>query len=581
MTFRFGLLILVFLQLTACTHWIKRPDNKEFSDLTHDFLKNYWQTHPDTASRLGLSEYDAILEIPDRETRNRKLDFYRKYLTFFKDFDENRLSTSQVTDRRVILNKLEMGIWSIEVFKPHEWNPAMHNIGGSISAVLEKKKNTLDERLRSLNKKLLKVPDFYKAARKNLNRPSREHLKLAIKQTQGLEKYLKSLITRNFKNSRLSRRERHSLNQRVRAARTVVKRHLRFLKGLLVYPKKVGGFRSFSIGPKLYARKFKLLLQVESTPEQLYKKALMAKEKTLSKMFELAVNLYPKYYGTKLPPKDRHEVISDILGKLSEKHGKAKDFIKSIREQLSELTRFVKKKDLLTLNPEKPLEVRQTPLYQRGVAGAGIDPPGPFDVNRKTYYNVTPLDTLSPEKQKSYLREYNNYTLQILNIHEAIPGHYVQLTYNNQSKSPVKPVFYTGSMTEGWAVYAERMMLEQGYGDNSRELWLMYYKWFLRVVTNTILDYEVHNKNLGKKQALKLMMVEAFQEKTEAEEKWNRLTVTQVQLATYFAGFTEIYNLREEIKACRGKSFDLKKFHETFLSFGSVPVKEIRKLMLQ
>ena len=580
MIFRFSVLALIFLQLVTCTHPEKHPDNKEFSDLTLTFLKDLWETHPGWASKIGLSRYDSVLEIPDQKTRDKKLDFYKKYLSLFKKFDETQLSTSQVTDRKLILNKLEKGIWTIEIFKPHEWNPAMDkNIGRSISAVLEKKKNSLDQRLRSLNEKLLKVPEFYKAVRANINRPTREHLKLAIKQAKGLGKYLKSLSVEQFKDSNLTRREKQSLNQRIKAAGTIVKNHIRFLNGISARPKKVGGFRGFSIGKTLYSQKFKFDLQVTNSPEQLYNKALVAKEDVLSKMFELATTLYPEYYGTDLPPKDRHKVISNIIKKISKKHGKPKDFINSIRKQLSELIEFVKKKDLLTLNPEKSLQVRETPLYERGFAGASIDPPGPFDKNRQTYYNVTPPGTMSPEKQKSYLREYNDYTLQILNIHEAIPGHYVQQIYNNQSSSLIQSIFITGTMTEGWAVYAERMMLEQGYGDNKKELWLMYYKWFLRVVTNTIIDYEIHNRNLNKKQALKLMIEEAFQEKAEAEGKWNRATVSQVQLVSYFAGFTEIYEFREQIKTLQGKDFDLKRFHETFLSFGSAPVREIKRLM--
>ncbi len=581
MIFRFCILIFILLQFTSCVHFGKRPDNKEFANLTTTFLKELWETHPTWASSVGLSEYDSILEIPDKNTRDKKLDFYKRYLNLFKNVDETLLSISQSVDHRLIINELEKGIWTIEVFKSHEWNPAMYNIGPSISAVLEKKKNSLDERLKNLNEKLLKVPEFYKAAKVNINKPTREHLKLAIKQAKGLEKYLKSLADKKFEDSGLSRREKQSLNQRIKAARTIVKNHIRFLNKILRRPKKVGGFRSFSIGRTLYNQKFKFYLQVTNSPEQLYKKALDAKEDVLSKMFELATALYPKYYGTKLPPKDRHKVISSVIKKISKKHGKPKEFIESIKKQLSELTEFVKRKDLLTLDPNKPLEVRETPLYQRGFAGASIDAPEPFDKNRQTYYNVTPLDNMSPKQQKSYLREYNDYTLQILNIHEAIPGHYVQLIYGNQSSSLIQSILATGTMTEGWAVYAERMMLEQGYGDNSRELWLMYYKWFLRVVTNTIIDYEIHNKNLSKKQALKLMINEAFQEKTEAEKKWKRATFSQVQLAYYFAGFTEIYELREQIKTLQGKRFNLKKFHETFLSFGNIPVREIKKLMTQ
>ena len=135
-------------------------------------------------------------------------------------------------------------------------------------------------------------------------------------------------------------------------------------------------------------------------------------------------------------------------------------------------------------------------------------------------------------------------------------------------------------MVEGWAVYTERMMLENGY-EESPEMWLMYYKWHLRSVCNTILDYSVHTLNMSKEEGLNLLTNEAFQQQAEAEGKWRRASLTQVQLCCYFTGFTEIYDFREELKKEMGDKFQLKTFHEQFLSYGSAPVKYIKELMLQ
>ena len=224
-----------------------------------------------------------------------------------------------------------------------------------------------------------------------------------------------------------------------------------------------------------------------------------------------------------------------------------------------------------------------------GVAGASINAPGPYDKNGNTYYNVGSLSGWDKDKAESYLREYNHYILQILNIHEAIPGHYTQLVYANQSPSIIKSILGNNAMIEGWAVYGERMMLENGYdGDRgvnsteaSPEMWLMYYKWNLRSTCNTILDYSVHTKNMSKEDAMKLLVNEAFQQQAEAEGKWNRVSVTQVQLDCYFTGYTEIYDLRESLKKSMGAKFNLKKFHEQFLSYGSAPVKYIKEMMLK
>ena len=235
------------------------------------------------------------------------------------------------------------------------------------------------------------------------------------------------------------------------------------------------------------------------------------------------------------------------------------------------------------MDPEKPLVVRKEPAYMAGVAGASMSSPGPYDKEGNSYYNVGSLAGYSPEAAESYLREYNHYILQILSIHEAIPGHYAQLIYSNQSPSIVKSIFGNGAMVEGWAVYSERLMLENGFGagQDSLEMWLMYYKWHLRSVCNTILDYSVHVKNMSKEEAVKFLVEDAFQQKQEAENKWKRVSLTQVQLDSYFTGYTEIYELREEMKKKFGDKFNLKEFNEKFLSYGSAPVKYIRELMTE
>ncbi|MCB0379069.1 MAG: DUF885 domain-containing protein [Bdellovibrionales bacterium] len=573
-------LSLSALFFLACTTTPQdRPDNKDFSQAVDKYLQELWDLNPGFAAHMGLSQYDDILKIPNKEARDKDVEFAKKEIAVFENFKDEDLSFSQRTDRDLILNSMKRDIWENETFRSFEWNPMMYNVGGAVSIVLESQKKDLDEKLKALSKKLLKVPQFYQVAKSTINRPTQPHTQLALKQSQGLQKYLSGEVRGLVKKSKLSSREKKTLYQRIDASAEAVRRYATFLKGILANPKSVGGFRDFRLGKELYEDKFKFDLQVSYSPEQLYKKALEAKEDTRSKMFELAIQLYPKYFGEKLPPKDRQKVIQNVIDKISKNHTKPDEFVETVRKQIPELTKFVKDKDLLTLDPKKPLKVRETPQYQRGFAGASVDSPGPFDKARETFYNVTPLENMTKAQKESYLREYNDYTLQILNIHEAIPGHYAQLVYSNKSPSVIKSIFGNGTMIEGWAVYTERMMLESGYGDNSPELWLMYYKWFLRVVTNTIIDYGIHNLGLTEKEAMDLMVNGAFQEKEEARKKWTRATVSQIQLCSYFAGFSEIYDLREQQKAKKGDDFNLKQFHETFLSFGSAPVRSIKKLM--
>jgi len=304
-------------------------------------------------------------------------------------------------------------------------------------------------------------------------------------------------------------------------------------------------------------------------------------------MFNITLNLWPKYLKNKPVPENKLFAIKALIDVISLNHVSADSFQVAIERQIPTLTAFIREKNLITLDADKPLVVRKEPAYMAGLAGASISSPGPYDKNGNTYYNVGSLSGWEKKRAESYLREYNDYILQILNIHEAIPGHYVQLVYSNKSPSIIKSILGNGAMVEGWAVYSERMMLENGYGAVGNdslappEMWLMYYKWNLRSTCNTILDYCVHVKNMSKEDALSLLTKEAFQQQAEAEGKWHRVSISQVQLCSYFTGYTEISDFRDEYRKLKGTSFDLKAFHEKFLSFGSAPVKYIRQLMLK
>jgi uncharacterized protein (DUF885 family) len=373
----------------------------------------------------------------------------------------------------------------------------------------------------------------------------------------------------------LTSQEKAIFAQRIANAGTALIGYLDFLEGL---DKSNQANRSFRIGAQLYAAKFEHDIQAAGSAEQTYQKALAAREELLVRMNGLADELWTKTMGSAAKPDDRFKKIGMVIDKLSANHVARENFFPEIRRQIPLLQDWVVKHNLLTLDPKRPLEVRETPMYQRGVAGASIDAPGPYRPQDKTWYNVTPMDAMTAQEAESSLREYNQWILQILNIHEAVPGHYAQLVYANKSPSLVKSLFGNGAMVEGWAVYAERMMLESGY-ENSPEMWLMYSKWNLRSVTNTILDYSVHVLGMTQAQAMDLLVRQAFQTPAEASEKWRRVQLSSVQLTSYFSGYSEIMELREQRKQALGPRFVLKDFHEQFLSYGNAPVKVIKELM--
>lgn len=548
--------------------------DKKFDKYKDGFVTHLWEINPGWASAVGYHKLDSVLVIPDASADKIQLDFANAQLDSLKKYDIENLSDKNKTDYHMIKNHLESVIFGIKELKSSQWNPSEYNVCGAFAEILNGKYDSLEVRLHSFNAKMNAIPAYYEAAKKNIKNPTIEHTELAIAQNLGGSSVFEADLNDALAKSKLAPAEKKEIQDKAKVSVKAIKDYADWLKNL---PNKTP--RSFRLGADLYAKKFSFDIQSGYSTDEIYKIAVDHKKDLHDKMFTLADKLWTKYKGSEAKPTNKLDVIKQVIDQISLQHTTPEKFQSEIEKQIPELTAYVKAKDLLYIDPSKPLVVRKEPAYMAGVAGASISAPGPYDKNGNTYYNVGSMSGWTAENAESYLREYNDYILQILNIHEAIPGHYTQLVYSNQSPSIIKSILGNGAMIEGWAVYAEKMMLESGY-KNSDEMWLMYYKWNLRATCNTILDISVHTKNMSKEAALDLLIKEAFQQQAEAEGKWKRVTLSQVQLCSYFTGYTEIYDLREELKNKEGENFNLKKFHEKFLSFGSAPVKYIRELML-
>lgn len=585
------LLLLSVVYLCSCSSDSKTEDkttqntklkDSAFKQFEERFVNEFWKIYPGWATSVGNHIYDTVLIIPNEASRTAELNFCKAYLDSLNQFNEGLLNGNNNIDKTLIKNNLESSIWSITKLKSHEWNPSDYNIGGSVSEIMNNKKETLENKISSVIRKLSKLEQYYTAAKANIKTPTKEHTELAIQQLNGTIGFFNGTLIDSINKGKFGAHELDKYLADVSIATGHIKGYVSFLDSILKNTKE---FKDFRIGKELYAEKFKYNIQSSFTAEEVFEKALKRKEELLKEMTERSKKLWPKYMKAKAYPADHKIAIKELITEIAKTHVSREKFQSEIERHIPILTKFVKDKNLLYMDPKKPLVVRKEPEWMAGVAGASISAPGPYDKEGDTFYNVGSLAAYTPEGAESFLREYNKYILQILNIHEAIPGHYAQLVYSNQSPSIIKSIFGNGAMVEGWAVYTELMMLEEGWAKNTElngqveedEMWLMYNKWHMRVVCNTILDYSVQNKGMTKEEGLNLLMNEAFQEKSEAEGKWRRATLTQVQLCSYFTGFTEIYEFRNEKKKELGTKFDLKKFHEQFLSFGSAPVGLINK----
>lgn len=553
-----------------------QKDSSAFAAYEDRFLDGLWKINPDWATQVGYHKYDSILIVPNADSRQKQLTFTRKTLDSLGNFELNILSDNGKIDYHLIENQMQLTQWQLQQEKAYEWDPSSYNVIGTFAFILNEKYEPLDKRLRNFYMKMANVPAYYKEAEKQLKNPVVELTNLAIEQHTGGVSVFESDFADSLKKTAIPQAEKQKMLDRAKLSADAIKGYASWLKGM-----KNDHPRSFRLGKELYQDKFKYEVQSASTPQQMYNAAIERKKYLHKDMAKYSKQLWPKYFGKAAMPTDTLELIGKMIDTLSAKHVQPDDFQSAISAQIPKLTAFVKSKDLLFIDPSKPLVVRKEPGYMAGVAGASVSSPGPYDKTGNTYFNVGSLSGWPAAKAESYLREYNQYILQILCIHEAIPGHYTQLVYANKSPSMIKSILGNGAMIEGWAVYTEQMMLENGYGNNEPEMWLMWDKWNLRSVCNTIVDYTVHTGTMSKEQVVKMLTTEAFQQQAEAENKWKRVSVTSVQLTSYYSGYKEIIDLREAYKKKMGDKFKLKDFNEKFLSYGSAPVKYISDLMLK
>ena len=550
-------------------------DDAAFNAYEKHFLDEFWKLNPDWATGVGYHKYDSILLVPDKKYRDKLVNFAKVQLDSLGKFTPANFLQTNKMDYAILQNQMNYLQWQVQQLKQFEWDPSSYNVIGTFAYILNEHYAPLDKRLTSFYEKMANIPAYYKEAEKDLKNPVPDLTNLAVGQHLGGVGVFEADFADSLKKTAIPEATKKLMLDRAKLAADAIRGYADFLKNF-----KNDHPRSFRLGKDLYEDKFKYEIQSSKTAQQVYNAAVDRKRAIHHEMASISIKLWPKYFGKTPMPADTLELIGKMIDTLSVKHVKPEDFQSAIVNELPKLRAFVTQKDLVTLDPTKPLEVRKEPGYMAGVAGASMSSPGPYDSGQNSYFNVGSLSGWSPERAESYLREYNQYILQILCIHEAIPGHYVQLVYANKSPSLIKSIFGNTAMVEGWAVYSEQMMLDAGYGDNSPEMWLMWYKWNLRSVCNTILDYSVHCLNMPKQSAIALLTREAFQQQAEADGKWNRVSVTSVQLDSYYTGYKEIMDLRADWKSKTGDQYKLKDFNEKFLSYGNAPVKLIRDAMM-
>lgn len=573
--------LLAFIMLSSSCKQAKENTDLSFSKFETRFLDSYWKQYPSGSIFAGYGKYYDKLVIPDSATFAGNIAFSKQWIDSLSAISFSELSDNNQISFNIIKNQLESDIWYTSVFKPQEWDASMYNLASASDYIVNQPYAPLAERLQILSKYLQNSDEFYKTAITNLKKPTKEHLELAIQQNLGGLVLFGKSLTDSINASLLDDASKKALQQNIDKTVKAVNDYVTALKSILADKKYE--FRDFKIGKELFKDKFKYDLATNLTPDEIYEKATAAKKFYTHEMVVISGSLWTKYYAKKAKPQDSLQLIQMVLDKIQLQHSQPKDYFNYLTHTTYQLKKFIIEKDLFdfdTINP--PIKVRLMPEYERGFSLASAEFTPPYQKQGTTYFNIDDLTQYPADKAESALREYNNYSSQLLAIHEAVPGHCVQGIYNQKKSSDVlRSVFQNGAMIEGWAVYTEAMMLENGWGNHSPEMELAHAKLKLRELGNVIIDYDIQCLGKPKEEIIRFLTKDCFQTDAQAGEKYHRATVSQVQLCSYFAGAIAIMDLRDDYKKKMGDKFTLKDFHEKFLSYGSSPVKYIREMMLK
>lgn len=532
----------------------------DFDHAVRDFFDDTFRARPSLATWAGDHRFDGALDDVSPEAveaeRRRLLDWRAR-------FDRAAVSgLEREADRAILLFEIDRLVFEIDGERAFARNPLTYTSlwGNALHNLLARDFAPIAERLAAFVSRLLALPAATAAAARSLTGAPRVHLETALEQLRGVEDLAR--IDPGALGSPVSAGLADDL---ARARAPALSALARFGEHLLRLREGAGD--TWALGEPLLRRKLALAFHDAAvTPEAVRAWAERAVEEVRAEMIETARAAGFTGAGD--------EPVRTALARIARDHCARGALLEACRAAVGDAERFLASHPLVTL-PSEPLAVEWTPPFARGVSTAMLDAPGPLDRAQRSFFFVSPLPgEWSEEQAQSFLREYNRRQLQLLAVHEALPGHYVQLGQANRCASLPRTVFANGAFVEGWAVYAERVMVEQGFGDLLLRLARL--KFFLRAVVNALIDVGLHAFGMGEAEAMDRMVRGAFQEESEARGKYRRARLTSVQLSTYFVGFGAIQGVVRELKE-RGLS--LKAAHDALLAHGSPPPVRLRALL--
>ena len=562
----------------AATH--AADPHAAFTAAVKQYLAEAEARDPLFADSIGIHTYDDAL--PDYSAAGIAADarWLAGWRSRFAAFDVSALSADDAADRRAMLDTIDGQTSDENALHPEANDPTLYvgAIGDAAYQLTSREYAPLDQRLKHVAVRMRLIPQIVKAAEANLRRPPLVFTDLAIDQNAGNIDFYQHDVAGMAAGANPATRDA------IRAAMPGVVASLDDLQTFLtktLRPRSDGDPR---VGAAVFDRDLRLIDGTDTPRSVLVARAKSNFDATRRQMLALALPLDRSL----VPGRVHHEqgdalidaVVGEVLDRLADDHPDREHVFSTAKSDVDGLMAFLRRDPVVVLPSPNTLHVVPTPSFKAGIAGAGLDPAGPFTPLAGSFYYI---DLIPPSwtaaHVASYLRDYNDYEMQILSLHEAVPGHYVQFRYNAQVPSLVRRVLPNGSFVEGWAVYTEGMMMDAGYGHDDPRLKLFQLKWRLREYGNAIIDAEYHTGGLSHDDCVAFLERKAFQDSAQAEGKWHRLEVSHDQLSSYFVGLDAITQAKKAQMQRSGAGFDVAAFNARLLAMGSVEPRAIASLM--
>ena len=569
-----------------------------FMGIADRFMKESLALSPLNASQAGYHthtdkggkpvELDALIDDFSEQGFEHKRQFYRQWQKIFRGIDRAKLSREDDADWQIIDDNISLALLQFEREQGHKHTPTIYveAIGNALFLPMTQSYASKEVRLGHALKRTAKIARVLAQAKANLVDADPIFVSTALDENDGnvdlVEHTLKDEIPTG---SPLAKEYASVAPNAVQALQDFS----RWLKEDLA---KRPNPRSWRLGRQIYPDKFRYVLETPVSPEQTLADAEHDLTDVRAEMLRLALPMHRQMYGdhsdhAELAPHERENtIIGEVLARISDQHPERDKLMDAVKGDLAGITQFIRDKKIVALNDRDNLKVIATPLFMRGIYSvAGFHPAPPLEPGAEAQYWVTPIDPEMPaEKAESKLREYNNYTLKWLSIHEALPGHYIQGEHANnlqpETRRVLRAEFGNGAYVEGWAEYIAQVMMDEGFLDNDPRFRLVMRKLRLRLLANTILDVRLHTLDMTDQQALDLMTKDCFQTQAEAEGKLRRAKLESVQLPMYYVGLREWFKLRHEYQSRLGDKFNLTEFHNKVLDEGALPVPVLAQLVL-